>query len=174
MSRAPQHVPSPGQVHRALAQVRDAMALLQSDAGAADDTKLIRDTIEGETDAFEVLDALVEASVDAESLAKAARERAATLIERATRLDRRRAALRTMVLDMLQAMGLTLLERATHTVSVRQNSAELIVDEAALPDTYWRVTRAVDRALVRKHLDTGIDVPGARTGNASQSIMVRV
>lgn len=175
MSRAPQHVPSPGQVSRMLAEIREARdTLLQIDQSIAEDEKLMLDSIEGMTGAFEVIDVLVTASVWADTLAQAARHQAEQMAARAARIERRRDSLRNIILVALQALELPRVERASYTVSVRQHQPELVINEAALPDTYWRTTRTVDRALVRRHLATGIEVEGAQFGNASQGIMVRV
>ena len=69
MSRRPQPVPSPWQVAKMFHEFRKARAaLLELDPTLADDLKLQLDYLEGQTDAFEALDTLVEASVDARML----------------------------------------------------------------------------------------------------------
>ncbi len=165
--------PTPWQVNRMLADLRAAIATLEA-LDLIDDATLMFDTIEGQTNAFEVIDAVVAAAIEAEALAEATRAQAARLAERAARFERRNTVLRGIVLAALQTIGQRRLERPGYTVSTRQNQPELLIDETALQPTYLRVKREPDRPLIRKHLDQGYDVPGAQLGNASQGITIKV
>lgn len=175
MSRAPQHTPSAFAVQRALTELHDARErLLAIDPDIQSDGKLLLDSLEGMTDAFEVVDRLVEASLHADMLAKGARASAAAIAERAKRFEHRREALRSMVLGVMQTLEQDRLERSSFTVSVQQNEPELNINEAELPDAYFRIKREVDRAAVRKALVSGTPVRGAKLGNAAQGIRVKV
>lgn len=167
--------PSSWQIQRMIGELRDAMAALQAiDPSIIDDPKLAMDTLEGMTEAVQVIDTLAGAAKEAALLAVLARQQARQLTERAARIERREDSLRAMLLSAMQTLQQTRIERPGFTVSVRQNEAPLYIDEAVLPDTYVRIKREPDRVLARKHLKQGIEVPGATLGNASQSVTITV
>ena len=174
MSRRPQTVPSPWQVAKMFHEFREARAaLLELDPTLADDLKLQLDYLEGQTDAFEALDTLVEASVDARMLAKAAREQAQAMAARAARFERREEIIRGWVLTGMQMLGQDKIERPGYTASTRQNPAELIIDMERLSHAYCRVKLEPDKIAIRKLLDDGVEVEGAVLGNASMGITIR-
>lgn len=158
---------------RVLTELREQ--LLAIDPTIADDETLLHDMLEAEGDgAIEVIERVIRASIEAESMADGAKRRRAELGERQARFERRRAALRDAALAALSALGLRKLERPDFSVFVRAGQPELIVDEAALDPAFVRTKYEVDRALIRKQLAAGIDVAGAVLGNARPSITVKV
>src|SRR5690348_15039278 len=59
-----------------------------------DDPKLWLDTLDGQSDAIDVIRSLIRASIDADVLAEAIRKRQAEIAERAERAERRKQAFR--------------------------------------------------------------------------------
>lgn len=127
-------------------------AAMQAIAGLPEDEQLRHDTIEGQSDAFEMMDLYAEAVMADEALAERARERAKRLEARA---DRKRAVIQ----GMLTALELRKAERALYTASLSQGQAltEVPTNEA-LPDAFVR--HAPDKVLIAKTLRRGEAVPG--------------
>jgi hypothetical protein len=167
--------PSPHAVMHAvstLQQVRERLLALCPDI--ADDERLFADMLEGEGgSAIQILERLVEASIEADTLAEGAKRRAADLAERHARFERRRDALRSVALDALCALTLRRLERPAWTISVRQQPAPLLLDEAALPDQWWRTKREPMRGDIRQALSAGAAIEGAQLGNPGIGISVK-
>jgi Gp157 protein len=148
--------------------------LLAIDPTIDDDARLLADMLEGEAgDALQIVERLIEASIEADTMADAAKLRKTDIAERQVRFELRRDKLRAIALSALEALNLKRLERPAWTASIRQVPAPLIVDEAALGDEWWRVKREPMRAEIRKALASGDDVDGAQFGNASTGISVR-
>jgi hypothetical protein len=156
----------------ALAQARDR--LREIDPGLEDDWQLYQDCLDGESgDAMQIIERLIEASIDADSMADAAKLRKLDIAERQGRFEKRRDTLRSVVQSALEALNMRKLERPTYTASLRAVPAPLIVDEAALPDQWWRIKREPMRAEIKKELASGGDVEGCLLGNASTGISIR-
>ena len=155
-----------------LLEARDR--LLTIDASIDDDAKLLADMLEGEEgDALAVVERVIDASVEADAMAAAAKLRKTDLSERQARFEKRRDALRQIAHDALTALNLKRLERPAWTASLRQMPEPLIVDEEAIGEEWWRVKREVMRAEIRKALASGDKVEGAQLGNASTGISIR-
>jgi len=144
----------------AVSEAQQAMAKL----GDAIDPKLRADTIEGESDALELMDRLADLVMSDEVLAKLARERA-------LRLEKRADANRTVIQRMLIALELgEPLERATYTASLAYRSTAIVTDNTLLPEELIR--RAPDMRLIDKVLRDGQDVPGAMLSNPEPHLML--
>jgi hypothetical protein len=167
--------PSPHAVMHAvstLQQVRER--LLALDPTIADDEQLFADMLDGEGgSAVQILERLVEASIEADSLAEGAKLRRADMNARVNRLERRRDALRAVALDALTALTLRRLERPTWTASLYHIPAPLLIDEDALPDQWWRTKREPKRAEIHAELNAGGEIPGAQLGNGRVGISVK-
>lgn len=169
--------PSAWAMEKAVAQLNEArQRLLEADPTIEDDERLFSDSLEGESgDAFEVLDRFVKASIEADALAKAAKDRIAAIRERCARFERHRDAYRAMVLDAMQTMGLPRLVRPEFTASVRAGSPGVVVtDETALPSQFLRVKTEPDKTAIGAALKAGDVVPGAELKNAAEHLQVRV
>jgi hypothetical protein len=167
--------PSPAALHQAtlmLKAMRDQ--LIAIDPYIVEDTALFHDTLDGESDALEVLADMVRAALDAETMAEAAKVRAAATTARAARLERRNAALRKAVLETLVAIDLRRLEREDFTASLGTGRQKvLITDDKLLPDTLMRITREPDKALIGDLLKANKPVAGATLSNGETVLAVR-
>jgi hypothetical protein len=154
-------------------QARERLVALCPDIEG--DEQLYSDMLEGESgDAIEILERLVEASIEADTMAQAARQRLDDLLLRHTRWERRRDALRTVALDALCALTLKRLVRPAWTISLRQQQPPLLIDEAVLPDQWWRSgKREPKRAEIRAALGDGQVIDGAQLGNPGIGISVK-
>lgn len=167
--------PGPYALTRAMSELAQARErLLAIDPTMDGDAQLLADMLDSETgDAMQIVERLIEASIEADTLADGAKARKADAAERQARFERRRDALRSVILRVLEALNLPRLERPGWTVSIRQIPAPLLVDEAALPDEWFRLERKPELALIRKELASGGDVEGCQFGNASTGLSVR-
>ena len=117
-----------------------------------DDERLRHDVIEGETQAFECLDAYAEQAIADAALVKQARERASRLEARANRN-------RAIVSAILQGLQVKRTERAMFTASLAQRTEVVEVPtNEELPSAFVRT--APDKVLIGKTLRSGERVPG--------------
>lgn len=170
-----QHAPSAWALQNAMTALMQARErLLAIDPGAEDDWQLYQDCLDGETgDAMQILERIIEASIEADTMADATKMRRMDLAERLARFEKRRDTLRAIALSALEALNLKRIERPAWTASLRQMPAPLLVDEAALPAEWFRVKKEPMKAGIRKELENGGTVDGCQLGNPSTGISVR-
>lgn len=118
--------------------------------GEEADADLIRDSIEGETGLFEAIDAvLLQIAADAghiDGIADATK----ALGARKKRLENRVEALRTILLNAMDVVGDTRMERPIATMTAKPIAAGLsVTDEAVIPTIYYSQP---DPVLDRKKL----------------------
>lgn len=167
--------PSPFRVQQALAVARELRARLEADGvDLAQDEELLLGTLDGETDALDVVRRLVRHSTAMGAMADAAGGRIEALTARRARFQARAEASRRAALEMLGALGAPRVDDAEFTATVRQGSPGVVVtDEAALPDRFVRTKRTPDKAAIGAALRAGQDVPGAMLKNSAPSLQVR-
>ncbi len=155
-----------------LAQVREM--LLAIDPTIEDDPALFQDLLDGEGgDNLAVIERLIEASIETDALADAAKLRLADLAERRARFERRRDAYRAVALKALEAINLKRLERPTWTASIGNRPPKVMVNEDALPDRWFRVKREADKAALATALKAGETIDGATLSNGGVGLTVR-
>lgn len=155
--------------------VQAVAADLRDMLGEGFDEATFLDTLDGETDALDVADRLIEEMMQAEALASAAMVRSVQLRDRANRLDARSDAFKARLGDLMDAMGLRKLERPQATLSRRSGSLSVhITDEASIPTQLCKVVRSPDKAAIRKSIEAGEPVPGAELVRGPDSLTVRV
>jgi Siphovirus Gp157 len=148
--------------------------LREIDPGLEDDWQLYQDCLDGESgDAMQIIERVIEASIEADSMADATKLRKMDIAERQARFEKRRDTLRTVALSALEALNMRKMERPAWTASLRANQPPLIVDETALPEQWFRTKREPLRAEIRKELANGTEIEGAVLGNASTGISIR-
>jgi|SRR4249919_1371093 len=142
---------SPLALERAMSAAQQVKQLL---IGYSDEDLLA--SLESETNALELLDRLTESAVADKELAEKASERAKRLKERSERA-------RDIVKRMLEALGVSKIERSLATLSISDGPRTAVVtDEDLLPTIFFR--RAVDKAELLKALKAG-PVVGAEISN---------
>lgn len=151
---------SPRRVEAAMSAAMQLLADLPPD-----DALLRRDTIEGETDVFALMDQIAEWVLADEARAELARDRARRLEARA---DRHRA----VVVQMLEQLDLREpLQRAFYTASLSYLAKPKVTDATILPRDFVKET--VDMVKLGKALRAGTKVDGAELGNAQPSLTLR-
>ena len=131
-----------------------------------DDPQLLLNTIEGETHALELVDALIEEVLADELLAAKANDRVKRL---ETRAARRRALLLSILQDKLRMVSL---QRPLATLSVSYTTAHAVItDQNKLPDEYMRTV--VDASALGKALRSGERIDGAELSNTRPMLTLR-
>lgn len=150
------------QVEHVLLNLRDAIG---------DDEQLRLDTLEGETDLFELtgrlLDHIENDEGDKAKLASQIDDRQA----RKVRCEGRIKAQREAIQMLMETAGVDKLPLPEATVSLRKVAPKLIVTDAdALPDAFVSIVRKPDFAAIRA---ADCPVPGASLDNGGSSITIR-
>lgn len=153
------------QVEAVAAMLRDEMV---------DDEQLYLDTLEGETDLYELtrrlLNEIEEDKGREASLAEQINDRLARKARAAERVRARRNAI-TALLECAKLDKLSLPEA---TLSVRRVAPKPIVtDEAAVPEEYCKVIRKPDMAAIKAGVESGAAVPGVTFDNGGTSLTIR-
>jgi hypothetical protein len=169
-------VPSSYRVHNAvmeLAQVREMLISICPDI--EQDEALFHDMLEGEAaDSLAVIERLIEASVESDALADAAKLRQADLAERRARFEKRSAAYRTVALQAMEQINLRKIERGHFTASISNRPAKVVItDEAALLPHFVRTKTEPDKTLIAAALKNGVTVEGAQLSNGGVGLTVR-
>lgn len=159
-----------GRIDLTMQQVA-AVALMLADD---EDEQLKADTLEGETDLYELSRFLLGRIEDDEGSVLALKEqigdRQARKSAAERRIERRREVIKAL-LDCAQLDKLTLPEA---TLSVRAVPPKAIVtDEAAVPEALCRIKRAPDMAAIKAEVEAGRAVPGVTFDNGGTSLTVR-
>ena len=140
------------------------------------DPETFWDTLDGETDALDVVDHVLSRMMQDEELAKAIADQSKLLMARKSRIDARAAAMKGTLLTILDASGQKKLERPVATISRRSGSVSVcIMDEAAIPSQLCTVktTTAPDKAAIKKQIEAGEIVPGAELQRGPDGVTVR-
>jgi len=154
-------------------EIRRMSDSIREMCGDDDDTFL--DTLDGETDAMDVLGKLIQQDQELKVQEKAVKELIDLYKKRASTLSARQDATRQVMLQLLQAMGQKKVPHALATVSVTKPRWSVeIVDEAQVPTQLKITTSKPDIQAIKKILDDGEPVPGARPKVGNQSINVRL
>jgi hypothetical protein len=141
----------------------------------AEDDVLRTDMIEGETDAFEFLSALVARIHDTAALAGGTATVIADLDNRLRRFERRQQALRDLAFKVMSAADIKKAELPAATLSIRNGAPKVIItDEGSLPANCLRTKVEPDKTRIKDLLSAGTDIPGAALSNAEPSLSIRV
>jgi hypothetical protein len=140
-----------------------------------DDEDTFLDTLDGETDAMDILGKLIQQDQELKVQEKACRELAVEYLKRSSKLSDRKDATRQVMLQLLEAMGQKKVPHALATVSITKPRWSVeITDEAQVPSQLKITTTKPDIQAIKKILDAGEPVPGARPKVGNQSINVRL
>lgn len=149
-------------------------ALLVAYPDLAEDEQLRADMLEGETNLHAVLERLLGVERDANSMVGAVKARIDDLQERKARAERRKDAMRGLMLRLMKAADLQKapLTEATISVAKGRDSVE-ITDEAAVPKRFLKVVSSPDKGLIADALKAGKKVNGAALKTGSETLSVR-
>lgn len=140
-----------------------------------DDETLKADMLEGSTSLYEVLTRLVSIERDANSMSAALTSRINDMTARKQREEKRKDAMRKLMLRVMQAAGESKAKLVEATVSVGKGRQSVeIVDEAAVPPRFLKVVKSPDKGLIKEALEAGKKVKGAAFKDSGPTLTVRV
>ena len=158
-----------GSLQFTLEKVAELRALL-GDA----DPDLVHDTLEGQTDVFEVMDWLIAKLGDEEGMEEAIASRLKALGERKTACQNRQQRLRDALLACMTATGEKSMRRPEATITVGNKKQGIqSIDETVLPEAFWKVTRSVSRTAINEAMAKGDTVPGVMLDNGGIVLTIR-
>ena len=142
-----------------------------------EDPKLWLDTLDGQTDAVDTIRSLIRASIDADILAEATRQRQAEIAARAERAERRKTAFRDAARSLMELANVSRLPEADFSARLQAGQTSLgQVDLDVLPpefvDTEVVVTRKPIKDRLLAALKAGQTIPGAQLRTGAPFIVV--
>lgn len=142
----------------------------------AEDEILRADMIEGQTDAFELLSAIVRKIGDARALTLGLKEYVDEINSRRDRIKRREESLRSLAFKVMGAADLQKAELPEATLSIRKGQPKLIgePDPVSLPDILCKISREADRTKIKEALQLGAAIEGCELSNAEPSLSIRI
>lgn len=154
---------------KAVASLRDSLSALDGD------DELLIDTIEGETNLFETVDALLQRMADNRAYVLGLDHIAADIRERQARFEKRVDADRALIEQAMMVAEIDKIERPTATLSLSRRAPKVeIAEEADIPAEFWKAAEPkLDKKAVLDALKGGRAVPGASLSNQAPSLTVR-
>ena len=139
------------------------------------DEETLLDTLEGITDLYEMIAAVIRSALVDEALHAGLLFRLGDMKERLSRLELRASKKRQLALEAMTAVGLSKLEQPDFTASARAGSPALVViAEEGIPEAYWLPQPPkLDRQAILGELKRGFEVPGAQISNPKPVLSVR-
>ena len=139
------------------------------------DEQTLADTVEGLTDLYEIIAAIVRAALSDEALATGLKGRIAEMQDRIERLQDCAAKRRQIAKDMMVELDLKKITAPDFTVSIRPGMpALLVLDEAAVPSIYWEPREPrLNRQELLNELKGGAEVSGVALSNPEPVLSVR-
>jgi hypothetical protein len=161
--------------------VRLDLAKIQVGAVAAmlhdvltEDERLYLDTLEGETDLYELVRKLLAQVEEDEGVQAILAEQIADRTARKQRAGERVKHNREAIMALIQCANLDKLTLPEATLSVRAVPPKAIVtDEAAVPDELCKFTRKPDLTAIKAEVEAGAVVPGVSLDNGGNSLTIR-
>jgi hypothetical protein len=139
-----------------------------------EDEQLKLDTLEGETNLFEVVRSLLGAIEEDEGIALAVKHQIEQRQARKSAAEHRNEVRREAIRALLDCAGLDKLTLPEATLSVRKVAPKAIIsDEAAVPDSLCRFKRAPDMAAIKAEVEAGRAVSGVTLDNGGSSLTIR-
>lgn len=139
-----------------------------------DDSDAFWDSLDGETNVLDVLDALLAQLDEAEAFEAAAKQMAERYALRAKRMDEKQAGIKRVLGSILDATGQRKVARPLATVSrTRPHVSVLITDPESVPSQLCRVTRSPDKTAIKAQIEAGETVPGAELQAGAPGVAVR-
>ena len=140
-----------------------------------DDEDTLLDTLDGETDAVDVLGKLIEERLKVLGYEAANKELAEQYKRRADKMASKADAINQQMRHLLNAMGVKKVNHALATVSITKPRWSVeVVDEAQVPTQLKITTSKPDLRAIRKILDDGEYVPGCKPKKGYEGITVRI
>lgn len=143
--------------------------------GADFDLETFLDTIDGETDAMDILGKLIMAREDAKAHEAASKSVAEDYATRARRMVEKQRAIAKAIGQLLDAIGERKVAHPLGTVSRTAGTVSVeITDEASVPTQLCKITKSPDKTAIRAAIEAGEEIPGAALTRGPAGVSVRV
>lgn len=100
-----------------------------------------------------------------ECFAEAVEEAAKKMKQRANLLNKKADRIRDYLMQQMLLLGERSIDVPEFSMKIKKNPPSVIIDnEDLIPDKYWYeipATWAIDKAMIKKDIDMGDEVPGA-------------
>jgi len=143
-------------------------------AMCGDDQDTFLDTLDGETDAMDILGALIKERNEMLGNEAALKELAKQYKERADRMNAKADAIAQTMGHLLDAMGERKVQHPFATVSRTKARARVVIeDEHQIPTQLMKVKKSPDLTAIKAQMDAGEYVPGAAIVLGNEGVTVR-
>jgi hypothetical protein len=144
-------------------------------AMVGDDEDCFLDTLDGETDAMDVLGKLIQERQEIQANEAAVKALAKTYQERAARLNAKADAISQTIGHLLDAIGSKKVAHPLATVSrTKARQSVLVTNPEEIPTQLTKTKRSPDLAAIKEQLEAGEFVPGAEIKLGNPGVTVRV
>lgn len=141
----------------------------------AEDVHALADTLDGLSDATDVVASLIRGAQEDSAFAAALGSIIDDNRTRKSRIEARAERRREAALKLMTAMEVKKVERPDFTVHLAAGRPSVVIaDPDAVPDAFCRFERKPDKARIKEELEAFGDVPGASLSNATPQIRVVV
>ncbi len=152
-------------------------ALLRAELEKLDDMdeRTLLDTLEGETNLQEAIQAIDEFVLDAEADVAGAVAVMERIASRKSRAERRIDRLRTVITQAMDIAGVKTIKTAGGTYTLRDTKpAPVIEDESLIPAAYFKTPDPkLDKTAINEAVKAGEEIPGVRLSNGGISLTLR-
>lgn len=139
-----------------------------------DDQDTFLDTLDGETDAMDILGTLIKERNEVLGNEAALKELAKQYKERADRMNAKADAIAQTMGHLLDAMGERKVQHPFATVSRTKPRARVVIeDEHQIPTQLMKVKKSPDLTAIKAQMDAGEYVPGAAIALGNEGVTVR-
>lgn len=153
-------------------EIRRLSDTIRELGGDDDDTFL--DTLDGETDAMEIMGSLIKERQELKAFEEAAKKLAADYTTRAKRMSAKQDAIAQVLGHLLDAMDMKKVQHPLGTVSrTKPRQSVLVTDENDIPTQLMKVKKTPDLAEIKKQLDAGEFVPGVEIKLGHHGVTIR-
>lgn len=153
---------------------RQVAELLAACPELLDDDDLRADTLEGETDLYELLARLTAVTLNAKAQEAAIKARVEALTQRRDAARNRQDRLRSLIQHLMGEAGLRKVTLPEATLSIGKVAPSVIItDEDQIPAGFVKVETRIDKAAIKAALKDGLEVAGACLSNGGESLTVR-
>ena len=144
-------------------------------AMVGDDEDCFLDTLDGETDAMDVLGKLIQERQEIQANEVAVKALAKTYQERAAKLNAKAYAISQTIGHLLDAIGSKKVAHPLATVSrTKARQSVLVTNPEEIPTQLTKTKRSPDLAAIKEQLEAGEFVPGAEIKLGNPGVTVRV
>jgi hypothetical protein len=155
--------------------IEQVSAILRDMLGDDFDAETFWDTLDGETDAMDVIGHLIRQRVEAKAHEIAAKEVAETYTARKQRMADKQKAINKALGQILDASGETKVTHTLGTVSrTKPRISAKVFDETVIPSQLTVTTVRPDLSAIKARLEAGEIVPGAELVAGEPGLTVRV